>query len=69
LRSATFDFKSGAYGSDEPVQVNVSGGTTIFADRAMARNNGLELIFEGRVRTKIVPHAEEDAAARKAITP
>ena len=52
LRSASFDFKSGAYGSDDPVEVHVGDGTTIFADRAAALNNGQELTFEGHVRTK-----------------
>jgi lipopolysaccharide export system protein LptC len=54
LQSASFDFKSGAYGSDERVEVHVGDGTTIFADRAAARNNGQELTFEGHVKTRIV---------------
>ena len=33
LRSARFDFKSGAYGSDERVEVQGGDGTTIFADQ------------------------------------
>ena len=33
LRSAKFDFKSGVYGSDEPVEVQAGDGTTMFADR------------------------------------
>jgi lipopolysaccharide export system protein LptC len=63
LRSARFDFKSGAYGSDEPVEVHVSDGTTIFADRAAARNNGQELTFDGHVRTRIVTQAAPEPAA------
>jgi lipopolysaccharide export system protein LptC len=55
LRTAKFDFKSGVYGSDDPVEIRASDGTTIFADRAAARNHGQELTFEGHVRTNIVP--------------
>lgn len=53
LRSATLDFKTGVYSSDEPVEVHVGEGTTIFGDRAIARNNGQELTFDGHVRTRI----------------
>ena len=63
LRSASFDFKSGAYGSDDPVEVHVGDGTTIFADRASARNNGQELTFEGHVKTRIVSQADPAPAA------
>ncbi len=55
LRSVDIDFKTGLYGSDEPVEVRMGSGTTVSADRATARNNGQELIFEGRVRTLVVP--------------
>jgi hypothetical protein len=55
LRTARFDFKSGVYGSNDPVEIRASDGTTIFADRAAARNHGQELTFEGHVRTNIVP--------------
>jgi lipopolysaccharide export system protein LptC len=65
LQSAQFDFKSGAYGSDDPVEVRVSDGATIFADRAAARNNGQELTFEGHVRTRIVPQADARPADAK----
>ena len=61
LRSADIDFKTGVYQSDEAVEVYVGDGTIITGDRAMARHNGQELIFEGRVRTTIKPPA--DAAA------
>jgi lipopolysaccharide export system protein LptC len=63
LRSAKFDFKSGDYGSDEPVEVRVSDGTTIFSDRAQASNHGQELTFDGHVRTKIVPQNDQQSAA------
>ena len=61
LRSAKFDFKSGVYGSDDPVEVQAGDGTTIFADRASALNHGQELTFEGHVRTNIVPQTEPTA--------
>jgi lipopolysaccharide export system protein LptC len=63
LQSASFDFKSGAYGSDEPVEVRVGEGTTISADRATARNNGQELTFEGHVKTRIVSQADLQPSA------
>jgi len=67
LRSAVIDFKTGVYQTDEPVEVHVGEGTTIVGDRATARDNGRELIFEGRVRTTIVPQPDAaDADAKRA---
>ena len=63
LRRAKFDFKSGVYGSDEPVEVQAGDGTTIFADKAQALNHGQELTFEGHVRTNIVPQTAQPPAA------
>jgi lipopolysaccharide export system protein LptC len=63
LRSARFDFKSGIYGSDEPVEVEAGAGTTIFADRAAALDHGQELTFEGHVRTRIVPQTDQQPGA------
>lgn len=65
LRSARFDFKSGVYQTDEPVEVHVGDDATILSDRGAARNNGQELTFEGRVRTRIVPKAAEPADLSK----
>jgi hypothetical protein len=65
LRSARFDFKSGVYGSDDPVEVQAGDGTTIVADRAAAVNHGQELTFEGHVRTRIVPQTDQTPAADK----
>ena len=59
--SAKFDFKSGVYGSDDPVEVQAGDGTTVFADRAAAVNHGQELTFEGHVRTNIVPAGQPTA--------
>jgi len=60
LRSARFDFKSGVYGSDDPVEVQAGdGSTTILADRAAAVNHGQELRFDGHVRTRIVPQISQ----------
>lgn len=61
LRSADINFKTGVYKSDEPVEVHMGQGTTIFGDQAMARNNGKELTFEGHVRTRIIPQSETAA--------
>ncbi len=64
LRSAKFDFKSGVYGSDDPVEVQGGDGTTIFADRASALNHGQELTFEGHVRTNIIAQANQEPASK-----
>lgn len=58
LRSADIDFKTGVYRSQEPIEVDVGKGTTILGDRATAQNNGQELIFEGHVRTRIIPETD-----------
>ena len=57
LRSVDIDFKTGVYRTEEPVEVQMDEGASVFADRATARNNGQELIFEGRVRTTIIPQS------------
>jgi lipopolysaccharide export system protein LptC len=62
LHSAKFDFKSGVYGSDDPVEVRAGDGTTVFADRATTLNHGQELTFEGHVRTNIVPQTSQQPA-------
>jgi lipopolysaccharide export system protein LptC len=62
LRTASFNFKSGVYGSDDPVEVQAGNGTTILADRASAINHGQEVSFEGHVRTRIVPQASQQPA-------
>jgi lipopolysaccharide export system protein LptC len=70
LRSGRFDFKSGAYGSNEPVEVRSGDGTTIFSDRATAINHGQELTFDGHVKTRIVPQAgQQHAAEAKGTNP
>jgi lipopolysaccharide export system protein LptC len=63
LRSAKFDFKSGAFRSDEPVEVRVNDGTTIVSDRAFAIDHGQELTFDGHVKTRIVPQTGQQPAA------
>ncbi|RBP18264.1 lipopolysaccharide export system protein LptC [Roseiarcus fermentans] len=68
LRSVDIDFKTGVYDSDEPVEVHLGGGTSVVADRASARNNGQELIFEGRVRTTVIPQGEAPVEAHSTRT-
>ena len=51
LQSASIDFKTGRYVSDEPVTVVATNGTTISADTVKAIDNGKQLIFEGHVRS------------------
>jgi lipopolysaccharide export system protein LptC len=63
MRTAKFDFKSGAYRSDEPVEVRVSDGTTIVSDRAEAADHGQEVTFDGHVKTRIIPQTEQHSAA------
>jgi lipopolysaccharide export system protein LptC len=53
LRTADVDFKTGSYQSDDPVEIHVGEQTTVFSDRATARNNGQQLTFEGHVRTRM----------------
>jgi len=65
LRTADIDFKSGVYASDEPVEVHVGREATINGDRAVARNNGQEFIFEGHVRTRITPAAAAEANGKE----
>jgi lipopolysaccharide export system protein LptC len=69
LRSADIDFKTGVYQSDDPVEVHIGDRATITGDRATARHNGQEYVFEGHVRTNINPStaaAEDDG---KVATP
>jgi lipopolysaccharide export system protein LptC len=67
LRTADIDFKTGSYQSDDPVEVHVGEQTTVFSDRATARNNGKELTFEGHVRTRMnsPPDTTADADAKE----
>jgi lipopolysaccharide export system protein LptC len=69
LRTADIDFKTGAYQSDDAVEVHVGEETTIFSDRAWARDNGQELTFEGHVRTRMNAQADRAGAGAKGIPP
>jgi lipopolysaccharide export system protein LptC len=62
LRSATIDFKSGVYRSDEPVTLVMTNGATIAADSAVARDNGEELTFSGHVRSTFSSEGRAGAA-------
>ena len=67
LRTADIDFKTGSYQSDDPVEVHVGEQTTVFSDRAVARNNGQVLTFERHVRTRMnsPPDTTADASAKE----
>lgn len=67
LKSASIDFKSGLYVSEEPVTVVTSTGTTLSGDAMSAIDNGKELVVEGHVKTMIpsVSPADEAKAQRK----
>ena len=69
LSSANVEFKTGLYRSDEPVEVRIGEDTTILADKATAINSGEQLIFEGRMRTKIRPAEDRSEAARTGNKP
>jgi len=62
LSSATIDFKAGVYRSSEPVTLVTTGGATISADSASARDNGDELTFSGHVRSTFSSAARADGA-------
>jgi lipopolysaccharide export system protein LptC len=66
LRTADIDFRTGSYQSDDPVEVHVGEQTTVFSDRATARNNGQEVTFEGHVKTRMnsPPDTTADADAK-----
>ncbi len=59
LKSASIDFKSGLYVSNEPVTVLTSTGTTLSGDAMSAIDNGKELVIEGHVKTMIPPVAPD----------
>ena len=59
MSSASVDFKTGLYHSDQPVEIRIGGDTRIVADRATAINSGEEMVFEGHVRTTIAPPAAQ----------
>jgi lipopolysaccharide export system protein LptC len=55
LKSASIDFKSGLYVSNEPVKIVTSTGTTIAGDSITVVDNGKSLDIEGNVKTTIPP--------------
>ena len=67
LRTADVDFRIGSYESDDPVEIHLGEQTTVFSDRATARNNGQQLTFEGHVRTRMnsPPDTTADANAKQ----
>ena len=71
LKSASIDFKSGLYISNEPVTVLTSTGTTLAGDAMSAMDNGKELVIEGHVKTMIPPAApaNEPKAQTKGVHP
>ncbi|MBK9083543.1 MAG: LPS export ABC transporter periplasmic protein LptC [Rhizobiales bacterium] len=62
LGSALIDFKAGTLVSTDPVTALVRN-STIKADAMRVADGGKQLVFEGRVRTQILPENEQDAAA------
>lgn len=70
LASATIDFKAGTMVSNEPVTALVRT-STIRSQSMRVSDGGRVLVFEGRVRTMILPEEEGAAAAAqmKGTTP
>ncbi len=58
LKTATLDFKSGIYNSDDPVVITIRGGTDVSADSIIAADNGKTLTLVGRVRSRMAPEAQ-----------
>ena len=71
LKSASIDFKSGLYVSQDPVNIVTSTGTTISGDAITVTDNGKSLVLDGHVKTTIPPAegAEETQAEMKGATP
>jgi lipopolysaccharide export system protein LptC len=67
LKSASIDFKSGLYVSNDPVNIFMSNGTTISGNAVSASDNGKTLVLTGHVKTMIPPPsaAEETKAQMK----
>jgi lipopolysaccharide export system protein LptC len=65
MQSASVDFKSGVYSSNDPVSIVTSNGMTVNADSVTANDNGRELQFKGNVRTLFQP--APDAAPSNGI--
>lgn len=57
LKSASVDFNSGHYVSNEPVTIVTSNGTTLVGDTISVIDNGKEMTIEGHVRTMIPPQS------------
>ena len=71
LKSASVDFNSGHYVSNEPVTIVTNSGTTLVGDTITVLDNGKELTVEGHVRTMIPPDsaADETQAQLKGANP
>lgn len=64
LSKADIDFKAGTLSSQEPVRV-LMRSSTISADRMNVIDGGKTLVFEGRVKTMILPESDaEDAVSQ-----
>ncbi len=64
MKSARVDFRAGNVNSSEPVTVRFNGGT-IDAQRVDMYDSGAHIVFEGRVRTTMLPAAERQASKDK----
>jgi lipopolysaccharide export system protein LptC len=60
LKSASIDFKSGLYVSNDPVNIVTSNGTTIAGDSISVMDNGKSLVLIGHVKTTIPPASQAD---------
>jgi lipopolysaccharide export system protein LptC len=71
LKSASIDFKSGLYVSNDPVTIVTSSGTTIAGDAISVMDNGKSLVLDGHVKTTIPPAslADDTKAQMKGAEP
>jgi lipopolysaccharide export system protein LptC len=71
LKSASIDFNSGHYVSQEPVTIVTSNGSTFTGDSVAVIDSGKEMTLEGHVKTMIPPAsaADETQAQLKGANP
>jgi lipopolysaccharide export system protein LptC len=62
MRSATMNFKTNIFGSNEPVRLDFSSGW-IESDALSSTENGVEITFLGNVRSQFVQPPEDASAA------
>lgn len=62
MRSASMNFKTNVFGSNEPVRLDLNNGW-IEADSLASTENGVEVTFQGNVRSQFTQPPEDAAAS------